>query len=83
MSKEEIEQHPAWKQILKLSPKDRYYVLLGRMQLDIENSLGVRIESRPYTDLPNIGEDQLALAVTDSFSNYACLAVVSPIRNRP
>lgn len=78
MNKQQIEAHPAWKYISGLSIRDRHQALFGKPRADIEKNFGVTIEQKPYTYLPEVKDDQLAIAVTDSFSNTSCLAVLTP-----
>lgn len=78
MNKQQIGEHPVWKYIYSLNPKQRYGVLLVDSKASVERNLGVIIENRPYTYLPEVREDQLAIAVTDPFSNTSSIAVLTP-----
>jgi hypothetical protein len=80
MIKKEIENHPAWKQIASLSPMQRFRVLFGAGQKDIERKFSVTLTDQPYTALSTLREDQLAISVLDTARAGYFLAVLTPTK---
>lgn len=80
MTKEQILEHPAFKYISGLSNRQRFYILFGKTQTDIEKNFNVKIENYHFTKLPEIEDGWITLSVNDSFKNESSIAVLKPIK---
>lgn len=78
MNKNEIENHKGWKYISSLTPKERFFALAGSNQEAIKKCYDVDIQFWPYTSLPEVKENYVAIAVTDGYMNISQIAVLIP-----
>lgn len=76
MTRQQIEQHPAWLYISKLSNEARYKALTGEFRSLAENNFGVKIEEYPFTAMNDIPDDCARISAIDSFRNIALILVL-------
>lgn len=79
MTKQEIENHPAWKYISGLSNAGRYEALSGKNRSLAEECFNVSVEEWPFTMLSKIPDNCAYISATDSFRNIAMIMVLKPL----
>lgn len=77
MTKQEIQEHAAWKYIGTLSPIQRYNMIFFNAKADIERKFNVTVKEAPFTYLSEAKENELCLSCQKD-SNTMIMAVLTP-----
>lgn len=78
MLRDQIETHPAWGYISKLSNVERYYALTGQNASMFTQIFNCKLEEWAFTRLNEIPIEWAYISVTDPFRNIAFIMVAKP-----